>query len=492
MPGRARSTIGCERICWPGFVRSGSSRRASSRIERILGSGRALFERQFTAGHCRATVVGGDRRVGATDPAGGAGRGIDGWVAGRAEERSGESELEHDPGGDRQARACSRARTCRSICSRTARRSCSRAWRARAAAAYPSDLRAMPAADQADAAGGVVLVAHRGDHRRARRSADRRRGQDPRARGEPGREGARGRSQAGARQARAAVRAGRAPPSSIPTRPSARRCFRSCPRRRCASWSRRPRPASSCFVSGCARRSAAPTQTTTGGCCPRILDALEFRCANSIYRPVMDALELLRAPCRHARAAAVLPARRACPDRRCASRMSGARRSSTSTAGSSGSRMSCACCARCGTRSADGRSTSSGAHRWRNPDEDMPADFDANRDVHYAAIRKPRDPQAFIADLQARLHAGLDRLDQAVRDEHGRRGADHDPAGAAVDRGPGDGPAAGPAEHPGAARRDPAPTRDARPARRAQGRRPPQRLHRAADLGRLPGDHRSR
>ena len=55
-----------------------------------------------------------------------------------------------------------------------------------------------------------------------------------------------------------------------------------------------------------------------------------------------------------------------------------------------------------------------GAHRWRNPDEDLPADFDANRDVHYAAIRKPRDPQAFIADLQARLHAGLERLNQAV------------------------------------------------------------------------------
>jgi hypothetical protein len=55
-----------------------------------------------------------------------------------------------------------------------------------------------------------------------------------------------------------------------------------------------------------------------------------------------------------------------------------------------------------------------GAHRWRNPDEDLPADFDANRDVHYAAIRKPRDPQAFIADLQARLHAGMERLNQAV------------------------------------------------------------------------------
>ena len=51
---------------------------------------------------------------------------------------------------------------------------------------------------------------------------------------------------------------------------------------------------------------------------------------------------------------------------------------------------------------------------WRNPDEDLPADFAANRDVHYAAIRKPRDPRAFVSDLQARLHAGLERLDQAV------------------------------------------------------------------------------
>jgi hypothetical protein len=55
-----------------------------------------------------------------------------------------------------------------------------------------------------------------------------------------------------------------------------------------------------------------------------------------------------------------------------------------------------------------------GAQRWRDPDEDLPSDFEENRDVHYAAIRKPRDPAAFIADLQQRLHAGLERLDHAV------------------------------------------------------------------------------
>lgn len=81
---------------------------------------------------------------------------------------------------------------------------------------------------------------------------------------------------------------------------------------------------------------------------------------------------------------------------------------------SSGSRTSCASCARCGTRSGAGEIYVCGAHRWRNPDEDLPADFEHNRDVHYAAIRRPRDPQAFIADLQARLYAGLERLNHAT------------------------------------------------------------------------------
>jgi hypothetical protein len=56
-----------------------------------------------------------------------------------------------------------------------------------------------------------------------------------------------------------------------------------------------------------------------------------------------------------------------------------------------------------------------GARRWRDPDEDLPADFERNRAVHYAAIHKPLDAQVFIAGLQQRLHAALGRLDEAVR-----------------------------------------------------------------------------
>jgi hypothetical protein len=44
-----------------------------------------------------------------------------------------------------------------------------------------------------------------------------------------------------------------------------------------------------------------------------------------------------------------------------------------------------------------------GAHRWRDPDEDLPGDFDTTREMHYAAIRQPTDPTAFITGLRARM-----------------------------------------------------------------------------------------
>lgn len=55
-----------------------------------------------------------------------------------------------------------------------------------------------------------------------------------------------------------------------------------------------------------------------------------------------------------------------------------------------------------------------GANRWRNPDDDLPADFEDNRDVHYAALRAPLDGAAFVADLKHRLHTALTGLDTAL------------------------------------------------------------------------------
>ncbi|MFE4801294.1 hypothetical protein ACFRFL_41540 [Streptomyces sp. NPDC056708] len=55
-----------------------------------------------------------------------------------------------------------------------------------------------------------------------------------------------------------------------------------------------------------------------------------------------------------------------------------------------------------------------GANRWRNPEDDLPADFEDNRDVHYAALGQPQDAGEFIGALQGKLRTSLDRFEQAL------------------------------------------------------------------------------
>lgn len=55
-----------------------------------------------------------------------------------------------------------------------------------------------------------------------------------------------------------------------------------------------------------------------------------------------------------------------------------------------------------------------GANRYRNPDEDLPADFDAHRAAHYQALNLPLDAGAFIDGLQGEMRAALAQLDQGL------------------------------------------------------------------------------
>ncbi|GAA2282074.1 hypothetical protein GCM10010145_61700 [Streptomyces ruber] len=55
-----------------------------------------------------------------------------------------------------------------------------------------------------------------------------------------------------------------------------------------------------------------------------------------------------------------------------------------------------------------------GANRWRNPEDDLPPDFEDNRDVRYDAIRQPQDPEKLIEALQKRLREALTRFDTAL------------------------------------------------------------------------------
>jgi TnpA family transposase len=51
-----------------------------------------------------------------------------------------------------------------------------------------------------------------------------------------------------------------------------------------------------------------------------------------------------------------------------------------------------------------------GADKWRNPAEDLPADFEERRAEHYQALRKPVDPTQFIDELREEMRTELDAL----------------------------------------------------------------------------------
>ncbi len=55
-----------------------------------------------------------------------------------------------------------------------------------------------------------------------------------------------------------------------------------------------------------------------------------------------------------------------------------------------------------------------GANRYRNPDEDLPADFDAQRTAHYQALNLPLDAGAFIDGLREEMRVALATLDQGL------------------------------------------------------------------------------
>lgn len=55
-----------------------------------------------------------------------------------------------------------------------------------------------------------------------------------------------------------------------------------------------------------------------------------------------------------------------------------------------------------------------GANRYRNPDEDLPTDFDQHRQIYYQALTLPEDVETFISDLQQRMDSGLEKLDKGM------------------------------------------------------------------------------
>lgn len=56
-----------------------------------------------------------------------------------------------------------------------------------------------------------------------------------------------------------------------------------------------------------------------------------------------------------------------------------------------------------------------GANRYRNPDEDLPADFDQNREDYYRALNLPLDAEQFITGLQAEMREALIMFDAGLK-----------------------------------------------------------------------------
>lgn len=55
-----------------------------------------------------------------------------------------------------------------------------------------------------------------------------------------------------------------------------------------------------------------------------------------------------------------------------------------------------------------------GANRYRNPEEDLPADFDSQRTTYYEALKQPLDVDTFIRDLQTQMSRELAELDRTL------------------------------------------------------------------------------
>ena len=146
---------------------------------------------------------------------------------------------------------------------------------------------------------------------------------------------------------------------------------------------------------------------------PALLGALEFRCNNTAYQSVMQALDLLRrwatvsGKTRFYDPATPVPLDGVVP---------AAWREAVVDDNGRIERIPYELCVLVALRDALRRREVylAGTGRWRNPEDDLPGDYETSREVHYAAIRQPLDPTAFIADLRRRMTAGLDRLDAAI------------------------------------------------------------------------------
>ncbi len=148
---------------------------------------------------------------------------------------------------------------------------------------------------------------------------------------------------------------------------------------------------------------------------PKVLQALEFRSNNEGHRPVILALELLQ---RHADSKArLLPADEDVP---IDGIVSGLWRDAVIETDAQGrqrfNRITYEICVLQALRTQlrCKEIWVVGANRYRNPDEDLPADFETERAPYYAALKLPVEADRFIEALKAEMRSELATFDAGL------------------------------------------------------------------------------
>ena len=148
---------------------------------------------------------------------------------------------------------------------------------------------------------------------------------------------------------------------------------------------------------------------------PQLLELLEFRSNNDLHRPVIDALDLLKkyasSKARYYDSSEEIPIDGVLK--------AGAKEILMETDSNGNERINRInyeisvlkalrerlCCKEIWVV---------GANRYRNPDDDLPTDFEALRQVYYQALTLPEDVETFIESLQQQMVSGLERLDKGM------------------------------------------------------------------------------
>ncbi len=148
---------------------------------------------------------------------------------------------------------------------------------------------------------------------------------------------------------------------------------------------------------------------------PQLLSVLEFRSNNDIHRPVIEALELLtkyaHSKARYYDSSEEIPIDGVLK--------AGAKEILMETDSEGNERINRINYEICVLQALRERLCCKeiwvvGANRYRNPDDDLPTDFESKRQIYYQALTLPEDVETFISGLQQQMESGLEKLDKGM------------------------------------------------------------------------------